>query len=82
MNIQGIREIMCQCLEAVGIFITSEESLEDLDLRSYIEDSLQFISFIVELENRLNVEIPDEFLQIDHMGSMNAFCEMLSELVE
>lgn len=82
MNIQEIREVVRRCLDTIGIFITAEESVEDLDLRDYIEDSLQFISFIVGLENSLNVEIPDDFLQIDHIGSLNAFCEMLSELSE
>ena len=32
----------------------------DLDLRDYITDSIQFISFIVDLENRFAIEMPDE----------------------
>ena len=48
------------------VSILHEEGIEaeytggDLDLRDYIIDSIQFISFIVEVEREFDIEIPNE----------------------
>ena len=49
----------------------------DLDLRDYINDSIQFISFIVDLENRFAIEMPDEYLTYDAISSLHSFAEIV-----
>ena len=55
---------------------------EDADLRNIIVDSFQFISFIMAIEDELNIEIPDELLVYDNLASASGFTEMLNTLFE
>lgn len=45
------------CIEQVGAIINEDEIL--------IEDSIQFVTLIVELENEFEISIPDEYLSDD-----------------
>lgn len=49
----------------------------DLDLRDYLTDSTQFISFIVGVENRFDIEMPDEYLSYDSISSLHSFAEII-----
>ena len=40
-----------------------------------------FISFIVELEDKLGIEIPEELLDINSIKSLNTFSTILEELL-
>ena len=51
-----------------------------MDLTEYILDSIQFISFIVELERELNIEFPDELLLYDNIRSLNGFISLIENL--
>lgn len=53
------------CFEKIGIFIPDVEKSENLVIYDYIEDSLQFINFIVTIENEFGITWPDDALQID-----------------
>ena len=53
-----INTVLCD----MGILVPDDNN--DIDLSEYIIDSLQFISFIVEIENKFGIEIPDELLNI------------------
>lgn len=53
---------------------------EDFELLEYITDSLQFISFVVELEEVLNIEFPDELLSGEILHSRNGFATMLESI--
>lgn len=53
---------------------------KDIDLQSYIADSVMFISFIVELEEQLGFQIPDDFLIMESLVSLNSFADILEEL--
>lgn len=55
---------------------------EDVDLRSMIIDSFQFISFIMDVEDQLNIEVPDELLVYDHLASLLGFAELMSTVKE
>ena len=66
-----IKEQLIACLKNMGIEIDANE--KDVDLRGYFEDSLVFISAIVEFENFLGIEIPDELLLYDKFSSLNSF---------
>ncbi len=53
------KESVIQCLANVWVFVDASLK-EDLFIVDYIEDSIVFISFIVELEEMFNFEMPDD----------------------
>lgn len=67
-------------LSNIGILIDEETIDEDIDLTEYILDSLQFVSFIIELENELNIELPVEVLQYDKIRSLNGFVALIQNI--
>lgn len=83
MKYEDIRSKAIDTLGKMGALIPDIDSViddEDINIQDYIFDSLQFITFIVELENMLEMEIPDELLNYENLVSLNAFCTSL-ELV-
>lgn len=75
-----MRSIVLEVLENMGIMLDDIEQTEDIDLTEYIIDSIQFVSFIIELERALDIVLPDNFLLIKNYGSLNTLCEALEEL--
>lgn len=75
------REKILEILEANGIFVDKEKIEDDIDLREYITDSIQFISFIVEIEKELKMEFPDEFLLFDKIASLNGFSNIIGSVL-
>jgi acyl carrier protein len=53
-------EKLKEALQNIGVYIAHEDFSLDLKIRDFIEDSLTFISFFVEIENLFDIEIPDE----------------------
>lgn len=47
-----------EVLESIGIY--NVQQCSNLKIREIIEDSLTYISFFLELENKFKIEIPDE----------------------
>lgn len=74
---EGIKKYIFDILEESGIYFDSGEVEEDVDLREYLVDSLQYIYLIVELEERLGVELPDEVIIYDNFISINGFANMV-----
>ena len=64
-----ITERILNCLLELGIVFEQEEN--NFELTDYIEDSLTFISFVSELENEFDIEIPDEYLLQGVLGTLN-----------
>jgi acyl carrier protein len=77
-----LREKIFDVLETNGIYIEDSKDSEDLDLREYILDSIQFISLIVELEKELNIEFPDEVLIFDNIASLNGFTTIIQSILD
>lgn len=50
------------------IFVDSVD--EQTDLREYIIDSIQFVNFIVDLENYFGIQIDDGYLNYDLLKSI------------
>ena len=70
----NIRNVIISCLENVGIdseLLNSSESDDKNVLK--IMDSLQYISFISEIENKLSIVLLDEFLLIDNFDTFQDF---------
>ena len=75
---EDIRDIVYEVIDEMGIYVDTEE--EDFDLSEYIVNSLQFLTFVLNLEERLGIEIPDDLLLYDKMYSFNGYCRMLSDI--
>jgi acyl carrier protein len=69
-----------KCLEESGIHIC-EENKNDINLAEYEIDSLSFVSFLILLEERLNIVIPEEYLYLDVLQSFDGFVVLLEQLV-
>lgn len=76
-----IKEEIVQALNNVGLFFTIEE-LEVENIGELIPDSLTYISFIVELEQAFDIDIPDEYLLPERLSSLNGIVEIINELTQ
>lgn len=70
------RKAVFEVLEEMGIDCVPEKT-EDINLQQYIEDSFSFINFIVGIEERFNVELPDELLSYETIQSLNGFLQLI-----
>ena len=68
-----------KALEKSFIFVDDSE-IDGADLSNYIDDSIQFMSFIVNLEEVFEIEIPIELMLLDNFISMEAICSTISAL--
>ena len=75
-----MKSTILECLKNVGIDVEYEHKLEDLNLNDYLNDSIQFASFIIEIEDALGIEMPYEYLASDKLESLNGFCELIKTL--
>lgn len=75
MNEAGIKKVVIDELENLGVIIDDSEN--DVDLLSMNIDSITFISFIVALEERFKIQFPDEYLTMEVMNSLNGFSNLL-----
>lgn len=82
MTPEKVKEVIWGIFDEFGIYLDASDADADIDLREYIVDSLQFIYFIVELEEQLNISIPDELLTYDNISSINGFAGMMVKLLE
>lgn len=67
MLILSQEEILKQalnCLDEAG------DSL-DLDIKVFVEESIDFINRVVALEERLKIELPDAFLAFDSITTIS-----------
>ena len=75
-----MKDAVLNILNEIGIAIDDENINSDFDLAEYFIDSIQFITFIVELEKELGFALPDDFLSLDKYRSFNALCGVLIEI--
>ena len=54
---------------------------DDLDLTEYIYESIQYVNFIINIENELSIDLPDELIVYDNFRSLNGFANMLLEVL-
>lgn len=62
------------CLEENGIEVLNDGTLDNVD-------SISFISSIVSLEEKFNIEFPDEYLLIEKMNNINNICLIIESLL-
>lgn len=71
--------IICSILDEMGFVVL--EVGDDFDISDYIVDSIQFITFIVNIEEKLNVDLPDDFLSTEVIKSAIGLANKLSEFL-
>lgn len=89
MNQDMVENLIIETLTEMGICIDVSQRLStdgvlsppDIDLRDYVDDSIIFISLIVELERKFGMEFPDELLLIDKWNSLSGFSYLLMEII-
>lgn len=69
--------MICSVLDDMGYVVL--EAGEDFNISDYIVDSIQFISFIVNIEKKLNVSLSDDFLLPEILKSAKGFANKLAE---
>ena len=50
-------------------------------MTNYIEDSIQFMSFVVKLEEEFEIEFPNELLIFDNFKTLDSIENMIQQLV-
>lgn len=75
-----MRNTILRILEDLGIYIGEEERQSDFDLSSLFVDSVQFITFVLELEKQVGIELPDNFLLLEQYRSFYALCDALANI--
>ena len=76
----SIREIVIESFE-----INTEIVLEDYEsiaLKDLYIDSLGFINFIVDLEDKLSISLPEEYLIISDLPDLITFSKIIENLCE
>lgn len=71
------KEIIVEILESIGIYI---DTICNDNISDIIDDSLTFISFIIEVEERFKISIPDIYLNIDMIGTIDDFIDVIKEI--
>ena len=63
-------------LEDIGIEINiDEKNCDDIDLTEYIEDSMEFMEFMMNVEEEFEIDIPDECMSLDGFLNIIISCK-------
>ena len=84
MNItkKDVFETISECLSNMGVIVDIETiETEDVNLLEYELDSLAFVSFVVDLEHKLNIVIPDEYLTYSVLESLHGFANLIIQVL-
>ena len=70
-----------EILEDMG-YLVFEKNEDDFNITDYIIDSMQFVDFIVRIENKLSIELSDDFLIYDLLLSAKGWANKLVSFYE
>lgn len=79
---ENVKKCILDFFEENGIYIDQDAMANDIDLREYLIDSMQYIYFVVELERMLDIELPDEILLYDNLSSLNGFSNRIASILD
>lgn len=77
MNSELVEKELMDIFNENGLFVDDK----DLPLHEYFPDSLVFVSLIVGIEDAFEIELPDEMLLIENLGTFNTLLERINLLV-
>ncbi|MBN2617909.1 MAG: acyl carrier protein [Spirochaetales bacterium] len=75
-----IRSGIDETLKEMGVDIIVSGA--DIDLREYIYDSLEYINFVLVLEEKLGIEVTNEAILYDNISSLQGYINLLGLLFE
>ena len=75
-----VKEKLLQCFLNIGVVIDDTE--DDVDLKEYITDSVQFIAAIVEIERIFSIEFPDELLLFSVFDSFIGLVKIVESILK
>lgn len=78
MLYENVEKKLMEIFNENGLFIDDKNEL----LQDYFPDSLVFVSIIVGIEEAFELELPDEMLLIENMGTFNTLLERIILLVK
>ncbi len=73
------KDKLIECFSNIGVLI---EPKDNVDLKEYIFDSLQFVTAIVEIERVFSIEFPDVMLMYSVFDSLNGLVTIVDSLIE
>ncbi len=79
------RKLLIDSMQEVGIIIDEnyiDHAHEDINISEFISDSLQMVSLIMEIENKFDIELPDELITLESFQSLNALSSTMCELIQ
>lgn len=79
-EMSAIYNSLIEILEERGMIVFEKEN-DDFDIRDYIADSIHFIEFIVQVEERFKIELSDEFSLYDVLASAKGFTNKLLDQI-
>lgn len=70
--------IVVNVIEEMGLIILDSKE-DDFNIQDYIIDSMQFIDFIVRIENKIDRQLSDDFLDYELLRSSKSFALKISD---
>lgn len=77
-KVNDVLNIVNEIIEGANV----DESMISQDLQELGMDSIAFVKIIIEIEDNYDVEIPDKYLKISDMNTVEKIAEALAELTE
>ena len=79
MTRQELVSIVLKAFDTVGVYI---DTTDDFNMTDYFSSSVQFIQFVIELEDLLGISYPDDMLMYSTIQSFETFINQLLQVVE
>lgn len=80
MSISETKNLILRTVVETGVFISSEQAKDDVDLTDYLTNDSLVVSFFVLLEDSLCTILPEGWRGIENLKSLNAFAEKLNQI--
>lgn len=77
MNFKEVKQIISKIIFDLGMSDKMEVDNETFKEVFEIIDSLNLINFVVELENKFDIELPDEYLLPENFTSIDFLAEYI-----
>lgn len=82
IHMENTYEMIVKILEDELGYVFMNDFKSDFAITDYIADSIQFVHFIVALEEKIGHELSDDFLDYDIYTSIYGFIEKLEEFIQ
>lgn len=81
MENKEICDQVIEILNSIGITTNVTDMETDIDINELISDSIQWISFIISLEDKFGIEWPDDFIMINNFISLKTIICFISDML-